>query len=114
MENGKVFPHFLIHDQLKLVLMNNELLLDDPIRKTIKSILDITNSLVAFYKNNNQNDKALSLILFVITCLHKIIVKRQRLYDDKPFTPDQVKARYYLTKQKAKVINKNSFKIKNY
>ena len=73
----------------------------DPIREILRKILDLTASMVAFYKENGLNEKALELILWVTTCLHAIIVEKKRIYIERAFTPEEVKMKYYATKTRA-------------
>ena len=73
----------------------------DPVRETLKSILDLTGDLVRILREAGEEQQAKSIIVWVATCLHIILVKKQRLYQQNPFTPDIVRIHYYEAKYKA-------------
>ena len=52
----------------------------DPVRETLKSILDLTGDLVKQLREAGEDQQAKSIIVWVVTCLHIILVKKQRLY----------------------------------
>ena len=74
----------------------------DPVRETLKSILDLTGDLVKQLREAGEDQQARSIIVWVATCLHIILVKKQRLYKQNPFSPAIVRKRYYEAKYKAK------------
>ena len=67
----------------------------DPVRETLKSILDLTGDLVKQLREAGEDQQARSIIVWVATCLHIILVKKQRLYEQNPFSPEIVRKRYY-------------------
>ena len=73
----------------------------DPVRETLKSILDLTGDLVKQLREAGEDQQARSIIVWVATCLHIILVKKQRLYKKNPFSPEIVKIHYYEAKYKA-------------
>ena len=70
----------------------------DPIKASIARIVEITRDIYTRYKAEGKTAEAAQLILWVAFHLHTILVKRERIVKENPFTPDVVKARYYLTK----------------
>ena len=59
----------------------------DPVRETLKNILDLTGDLVKQLREAGDDQQARSIIVWVATCLHIILVKKQRLYEKNPFSP---------------------------
>ena len=59
----------------------------DPVRETLKNILDLTGDLVKQLREAGDDQQARSIIVWVATCLHIILVKKQRLYKQNPFFP---------------------------
>ena len=84
-----------------------EINLQDPIKQTLKSIVDITYSIVSDYRRRGKDYEARELILWVANCLHKILVKKEKLYKENPFTPELVMSRYYIAKDRAALKHKN-------
>ena len=73
----------------------------DPVRETLKSILDLTGDLVRQLREAGEEQQARSIIVWVATCLHIILVKKQKLYQQNPFSPETVRIHYYEAKYKA-------------
>ena len=73
----------------------------DPVRETLKSILDLAGDLVKHLREAGEDQQARSIIVWVATCLHIILVKKQRLYKQNPFSPEIVRKHYYEAKYKA-------------
>ena len=73
----------------------------DPVRETLKNILHLTGDLVKQLREAGEDQQARSIIVWVATCLHIILVKKQRLYKQNPFSPAIVRKRYYKGKYKA-------------
>ena len=73
----------------------------DPVRETLKSILNLTGDLVKQLREAGEDQQARSIIVWVATCLHIILVKKQRLYKQNPFSPEIVRIHYYEAKYKA-------------
>ena len=73
----------------------------DPVRETLKSILDLTGDLVKQLREAGEDQQARSIIVWVATCLHIVLVKKQRLYKQNPFSPEIVRIHYYEAKYKA-------------
>ena len=73
----------------------------DPVRETLKSIRDLTGDLVKQLREAGKDKQARSIIVWVATCLHIILVKKQRLYEQNPFSPEIVRKCYYEAKYKA-------------
>ena len=86
----------------------------DPVRETLKNILDLTGDLVEQLREAGENQQAKSLILWVATCLHIILVKKQRLYKQNPFSPETVKIHYYEAKYKAETRVRDKSTTKKY
>ena len=78
-----------------------EINLDDPIKFTLKSIIELTSSMVKFLKRAGRKEEANQLILYVATCLYNILIRKQEHYQTNPFTPEWVRARYYVKRTKA-------------
>ena len=74
----------------------------DPVRETLKNILDLTGDLVRQLREAGEDQQARSIIVWVATCLHIILVKKQRFYKQNPFSPEIVRMHYYEAKYKAK------------
>ena len=70
----------------------------DPIKASIARIVKISREIYTRYKEEGRPAEAAQLILWVAFHLHTILVKRERMVKEYPFTPDVVKARYYLVK----------------
>ena len=88
--------------------------LEDPIKVVLKSIVDITFTLVKSLKAEGKVSEANQLILWVAECLHGILVRKLKLYQIRPFTPATVRARYNAQRAKAntKVGSKRKFQGK--
>ena len=70
--------------------------LDDPIKFTLKNIIELTSSMVKISKESRiGREEANQLILYVATCLYNILIRKQEHYQTNPFTPEWVRARYY-------------------
>ena len=78
-----------------------EINLDDPIKFTLKNIIELTSSMVKFLKRAGRKEEANQLILYVATCLYNILIRKQEHYQTNPFTPEWVRARYYAKRTKA-------------
>ena len=85
-----------------------EINLDDPIKFTLKNIIELTSSMVKFLKRAGRKEEANQLILYVATCLYNILIRKQEHYQTNPFTPDRVRARYYA--KRANATHKQSVK----
>ena len=70
----------------------------DPVRETLKGILDLTGDLVKQLREAGEDQQARSIIVWVATCLHIILVKKQTLYKQNPFSPEIVRIHYYESK----------------
>ena len=57
-----------------------EINLDDPIKFTLKNIIELTSSMVKSLKRQGRKEEAKQLILYVATCLHNILIKKQEHY----------------------------------
>ena len=86
----------------------------DPVRETLKNILDLTGDLVRQLREAGQDQQAMSIIVWVATCLHIVLVKKQRLYEQNPFSPETVRTRYYEAKYKAETRVRNKPTTKKY
>ena len=75
--------------------------LNDPIKLTLKNIIELTSPMVKSLKRQGRKEEANQLILYVATCLHNILIRKQELYQTNPFTPEWVRARYYAKRTKA-------------
>ena len=84
---------------------------DDPIKLTLKNIIELTSSMVKFLRREGRKKEAKQLILFVATCLHNILIQKQEHYITNPFTPEWVRARYYA--KRAKTNHKQGVKRKS-
>ena len=84
--------------------------LNDPIKLTLKNIIELTSSMVKSLKRQDRREEANQLILYVATCLYNVLIRKQEHYQTNPFTPEWVKARYYA--QRTKATNKQRIKIK--
>ena len=78
-----------------------EINLNDPIKFTLKNIIELTSSMVKFLRRAGRKEEAKQLILYVATCLHNILIRKQEHYQTNPFTPEWVRARYYAKRTKA-------------
>ena len=78
-----------------------EVNLDDPIKLTLKNIIELTSSMVKFLRRAGRKEEAKQLILYVATCLHNILIRKQEHYQTNPFSPEWVRARYYAKRAKA-------------
>ena len=78
-----------------------EVNLEDPIKLTLNNIIELTSSMVKFLRREGRKKEAKQLILYVATCLHNILIRKQEHYQTNPFTPEWVRARYYAKKAKA-------------
>ena len=79
----------------------------DPVRETLKNILDLTGDLVRQLREAGRDQQARSIIVWVATCLHIVLVKKQRLYEQNPFSPEIVRMHYYEAKYKAETRVRN-------
>ena len=86
----------------------------DPVRKTLKNILDLTGTLVRQLREVGEGKQAKSLIVWVATCLHIILIKKQRLYEQNPFSPETVRIHYYEAKYKAESRVRDKFATKRH
>ena len=75
--------------------------LEDPIRLTLKSIVDLTYILVKSLKAAGKVSEANQLIVWVAECLHGILIQKLKLYQFRPFTPESVRIRYNAQRAKA-------------
>ena len=57
--------------------------------------------MVKFLRREGRKKEAKQLILYVATCLHNILIRKQKHYITNPFTPEWVRARYYAKRTKA-------------
>ena len=78
-----------------------EVNLEDPIKLTLNNIIELTSSMVKFLRREGRKKEAKQLILYVATCLHNILIRKQEHYITNPFTPEWVRARYYAKRTKA-------------
>ena len=86
----------------------------DPLRKTLKNILDLTGTLVRQLREAGEDQQARSIIVWIATCLHIILVKKQRLYEQNPFSPETVRIHYYEAKYKAESRVRDKFTTKRH
>ena len=77
-------------------------------RETLKNILELTGLITRQLRAAGEDGKAKSLILWVATCLHVILVKKEKLYRENPFTPSKVKAGYHETRYQAEKRKRDS------
>ena len=78
-----------------------EVNLEDPIKLTLNNIIELTSSMVKFLGREGRKKEAKQLILYVATCLHNILIRKQEHYITNPFTPEWVRVRYYAKRTKA-------------
>ena len=78
-----------------------EVNLEDPIKLTLKNIIELTSSMLKFLRREGRKKEAKQLILYVATCLHNILIRKQEHNITNPFTPEWVRARYYAKRTKA-------------
>ena len=92
----------------------SEIDLEDPVRITLKSIVDITYILVKSLKAAGKVSETNQVIVWVAECLHGILVKKLKLYQIRPFTPETVRLRYNAQRAKAyaKPCSRNRFQSK--
>ena len=57
-----------------------EIKLDDPIKFTLKNIIELTSSMVNFLRRAGRKEEAKQLILYVATCLYNILIRKQERY----------------------------------
>ena len=57
----------------------------DPVRETLKSILDLTGDIVRQLREAGEDQQARSIIVWVAACLHIVLVKKQRPLPTEPF-----------------------------
>ena len=88
-----------------------EISLDDPVKLTLRNIIELTSSMVKFLKRAGRREETNQLILYVATCLYNILIRKQEHYQTNPFTPEWVRARYYAKRTKA--THKQSVKRRN-
>ena len=74
---------------------------EDPIRKQVRKIIDLTFQIFSHYKNTNQKTKAYNLLVWVVSALQAILELKQRVYIVKPFTPEAVRLAYMRAKSNA-------------
>ena len=77
-----------------------EVNLEDPIKLTLKNIIELTSSMVKFLRREGRKKEAKQLILCVATCLHNILIRKQEHYITNPFTPEWVEQGIMLKGQK--------------
>ena len=65
-----------------------EVNLEDPIKLTLNNIIELTSSMVKFLRREGRKKEAKQLILYVATCLHNILIRKQEHYQTNPFTPE--------------------------
>ena len=75
--------------------------LNDPIKLTLNNIIELTSAMVKSLKRVGRQEEAKQLILYVATCLHNILIRKQKHYQINPFSPEWVRARHYAKKAKA-------------
>ena len=78
-----------------------EVNLNDPIKLTLSNIIELTSSMVKSLRRAGRKEEAKQLILYVATCLHNILIRKQVHYITNPFTPELIRARYYAKRTKA-------------
>ena len=78
-----------------------EVNLEDPIKLTLNNIIELTSSMVKFLRREGRKKEAKQLILYVVTCLHNILIRKEEHSITNPFTPEWVRARYYAKRTKA-------------
>ena len=78
-----------------------EINLNDPIKFTLKNIIELTSSMVKFLRRVGRKEEAKKLILYVATCLYNILIRKQEHYQTNPLIPEWVRARYYAKRAKA-------------
>ena len=61
-----------------------EVNLEDPIKLTLKNIIELTSSMVKFFRREGRKKEAKQLILYVATCLHNILIRKQEHYITNP------------------------------
>ena len=88
-----------------------EVNLEDPIKLTLNNIIELTSSMVKFLRREGRKKEAKQLILYVATCLHNSLIRKQKHNQTNPFTPEWVRARYYA--KGAKTTHKQSVKRKS-
>ena len=88
-----------------------EVNLEDPIKPTLNNIIELTSSMVKFLRREGRKKEAKQLILYVATCLHNILIRKQEYYQTNPFTSEWVRARYYA--KRAKTTHKQGVKRKS-
>ena len=88
-----------------------EVNLDDPIKLTLNNIIELTSSIVKSLRRTGRKEEAKQLILYVATCLHNILIRKQLHYQTNPFSPEWVGARYYA--KRAKATHKQGIKRKS-
>ena len=59
----------------------------DPVRETLKNILDLTGDLVKQLREAGDDQQARSIIVWVATCLHIILVKKAKTLRTESFFP---------------------------
>ena len=75
--------------------------LNDPIKLTLNNIIELTSSMVKSLRRVGRQEEAKQLILYVATCLHNILIRKQKHYQTNTFSPEWVRARYYAKRAKA-------------
>ena len=88
-----------------------EVNLDDRIKLTLNNIIELTSFMVKSLRRADRKEEAKQLILYVATCLHNILIKKQEHYQTNPFSPEWVRARYYA--KRAKATHKQGIKRKS-
>ena len=86
----------------------------DPVRETLKNILDLTGDLVRQLREAGEEQQVRSIIVWVATCLHIVLVKKQRLYKQNPFSPEKVRKHYYEAKHKAETRVRSKLKTEKH
>ena len=74
---------------------------EDPLYRKLSKILELTSLIFSHSRNTGQNERAHSLIVWVVTALQAAVENRQRLYIVRPFTPETVRLAYMRAKANA-------------
>ena len=74
---------------------------EDPLYVTLSKILELASIIFGHYKDTGQEERAHSLVVWVVTALQAAIENRQQLYIVKPFTPEAVRLAYMRAKANA-------------